>query len=143
MTVGSEMKVAIIGATGGIGRIMVRKALERGHEITAAVRNPSSLSGSYERLRVAKADVMRNQQTLEAGFSRHGEGAESYLKALGSEQGWPPTSSTATPSRSTMGMPPRQDLARELADLAAQLATMPLGTAWRTPTHRNRAPRVT
>jgi NAD(P)-dependent dehydrogenase (short-subunit alcohol dehydrogenase family) len=136
------MKVAIIGASGGTGRIMVRKALERGHEITAAVRNPSSLSGSYERLRVVKADVMHNQQTLEAGFSRHGEGAESYLKALGSEQGCPYILDCYA-ARSTMGMPPRQDLARELADLTAQLATMPLGTAWRTPTHRNRALRVT
>jgi putative NADH-flavin reductase len=60
------LKVAIFGATGGTGRIMVRKALERGHEITAAVRNPSALSGSYERLRVVKADVMHNQQALEA-----------------------------------------------------------------------------
>ena len=32
------MKVAIFGATGGTGRIMVRKALERGHEVTAAAR---------------------------------------------------------------------------------------------------------
>ena len=30
------MKVAIFGATGGTGRIMIRKALERGHEVTAA-----------------------------------------------------------------------------------------------------------
>jgi biliverdin reductase / flavin reductase len=59
------MKVAIFGATGGTGRIMIRKALERGHEVTAATRNPSALLGGYERLRVVKADVMQ-PQTLEA-----------------------------------------------------------------------------
>jgi NAD(P)-dependent dehydrogenase (short-subunit alcohol dehydrogenase family) len=142
MTVGSEMKVAIFGATGGTGRIMVRKALKRGHEITAVVRNPSSLSGSYERLRVVKADVMHNQQTLEAGFSRHGEGAESYLKALGSEQGWPYIldcyAVTFVDGDATQAGP--RSRARRFD---RQLSTMPLGTAWRTPTHRNRAPRVT
>jgi biliverdin reductase/flavin reductase len=55
------MKVAIFGATGGTGRIMIRKALERGHEVTAAARNPSALLGGHERLRVVKADVMQPQ----------------------------------------------------------------------------------
>ncbi len=59
------MKVAIFGATGGTGRIMIRKALERGHEVTAAARNPSALLGGHERLRVVKADVMQ-PQTIEA-----------------------------------------------------------------------------
>ena len=53
------MKVAIFGATGGAGRIMTRKALERGHEVTAATRNPSAIPWSHERLRVVEADVMR------------------------------------------------------------------------------------
>ena len=59
------MKVAIFGATGGTGRIMIRKALERGQEVTAAARNPSALLGGHERLRVVQADVMQ-PQTLEA-----------------------------------------------------------------------------
>src|SRR5829696_8019427 len=41
------MKVAIFGATGGTGRIMIRKALDRGHEVTAAARNPSALLGGH------------------------------------------------------------------------------------------------
>ena len=52
------MKVAIFGATGGTGQLMVRKALERGHEVTAAVRRPSALKQRHERLRVIEADVM-------------------------------------------------------------------------------------
>ena len=59
------MKVAIFGATGGTDRIIIRRALERGYEVTAAVRNPSALLGGHERLRVVKADVLQ-PQTLEA-----------------------------------------------------------------------------
>jgi biliverdin reductase/flavin reductase len=59
------VKVAIFGASGGTGRIMIRKALERGHQVTAAARNPSALLGGHERLRVVEADVMQ-PQTLDA-----------------------------------------------------------------------------
>ncbi len=55
----SEMKVAIFGSTGGTGRIMVGKALDRGWDVTAAARSPSALPWRQERLRVAEADVMR------------------------------------------------------------------------------------
>jgi putative NADH-flavin reductase len=44
---------------------MTRKAIERGHEVTAAARNPLSFPGGHERLRVVKADVMQ-PETLEA-----------------------------------------------------------------------------
>lgn len=36
------MKLAILGATGGTGRELVRQALERGHQVSALVRDPSS-----------------------------------------------------------------------------------------------------
>ncbi len=51
------MKVVIFGATGRTGRTMTRKALQRGHEVTAAVRNPAVLALHHDRLRVVKADV--------------------------------------------------------------------------------------
>jgi putative NADH-flavin reductase len=34
------MKVAIIGARGNIGSVIRDEALERGHKVTAIVRNP-------------------------------------------------------------------------------------------------------
>jgi uncharacterized protein YbjT (DUF2867 family) len=37
------MKVLVIGATGGTGRHAVRKLLERGREVTAWARRPSSV----------------------------------------------------------------------------------------------------
>lgn len=36
------MKITLIGATGKVGRHIVREAQERGHEVTALVRGPSS-----------------------------------------------------------------------------------------------------
>jgi putative NADH-flavin reductase len=38
------MKIAVIGATGFVGSAIVQEALERGHEVTAIVRNPDKLT---------------------------------------------------------------------------------------------------
>jgi putative NADH-flavin reductase len=38
------MKIGVIGATGKAGSLIVREALERGHEVTAIVRNTSKVS---------------------------------------------------------------------------------------------------
>ncbi|MBW8480980.1 NAD(P)-dependent oxidoreductase [Actinomadura parmotrematis] len=53
------MRLTVIGATGGIGKEVVRQALERGHEVTAAVRDPDGLpAGLRERAEVVRADVL-------------------------------------------------------------------------------------
>ncbi|MET3985794.1 NAD(P)H-binding protein [Streptomyces sp. PvR034] len=53
------MRITVFGATGGVGREVVRQALDAGHEVTAVVRDPARLPGAgHERLRVATvADV--------------------------------------------------------------------------------------
>jgi putative NADH-flavin reductase len=51
------MKLFILGATGGIGRHLVRLALERGHYVTAYVRSPQKLGEAHERLKVMPGDV--------------------------------------------------------------------------------------
>ena len=38
------MKIAIFGATGNSGLELIKQGLERGHEITAIVRNPAKLA---------------------------------------------------------------------------------------------------
>ena len=38
------MKVLILGATGSLGKHIVTQAIERGHEVTALVRNPEKIT---------------------------------------------------------------------------------------------------
>lgn len=58
------MKITIIGATGGVGRRLVDYALDDGHEVTAAIRNPADLAAARRGLRIVGCDV-RAPETLE------------------------------------------------------------------------------
>lgn len=51
------MKFTVFGATGGIGREIVRQALDAGHEVTAVVRDPAGLGVTGGRLEVVRADL--------------------------------------------------------------------------------------
>lgn len=50
------MKIALIGATGFVGSAILQEALQRGHEVTAIVRDPAKLS-AQAKLHPHKADV--------------------------------------------------------------------------------------
>ncbi len=52
------MKIAIIGATGLVGTKILSESLDRGHEVTAIVRNPERLP-THPQLRTAKGDATR------------------------------------------------------------------------------------
>ena len=52
---GTHMKILVLGATGRTGYLFTRKALEKGHEVTAYVRNPDkalALLGSHQNLTI-------------------------------------------------------------------------------------------
>lgn len=51
------MKIAIIGATRGIGLAMAQAALADGHEVTALARTPGRMPISHPRLRVVAGDA--------------------------------------------------------------------------------------
>jgi len=72
------MRVLIIGASGGTGRQLVHQALERGHEVTALVRNPSKLDMQHERLTVTQGNVLDYPAVAAAV-----EGQQAVLSALG------------------------------------------------------------
>ncbi len=74
------MKIAIFGATGGIGTCLVDQALAQGHVVTAAVRNPAKMSQSHERLRVLSCDVL-DAVCVAAAV----DGQEAVLCALGTD----------------------------------------------------------
>jgi uncharacterized protein YbjT (DUF2867 family) len=51
------MRVLVIGSTGATGKIVVRKLLAAGHEVTAFARNPAAIAETSERLRVVQGDA--------------------------------------------------------------------------------------
>ncbi|MFE7527670.1 NAD(P)-dependent oxidoreductase [Kitasatospora sp. NPDC057542] len=51
-------KIALYGATGTIGSRVLREALDRGHHVTAAVRDPRKLSMQHPNLTVTSGDVL-------------------------------------------------------------------------------------
>ena len=50
------MKIALIGATGFVGSAILKEALDRGHDVTAIVRNPAKLK-PHQKLHPQKGDV--------------------------------------------------------------------------------------
>ena len=68
------MRLLIVGATGGTGRELVKQALERGHEVTAFVRNPARLPMRHERLAIAQGNVL-DFPTRRSRGARPGSGA--------------------------------------------------------------------
>lgn len=71
------MKIVIFGASGGTGRELVNQALAQGHEVTAFVRNPQSITGR-ERLRVVVGDA-RDATAVSSAIA----GQDAVLSALG------------------------------------------------------------
>ncbi|MFF9912300.1 NAD(P)-dependent oxidoreductase [Streptomyces sp. NPDC013457] len=75
------MKLTVFGATGGVGREIVRQALAEGHDVTAAVRDPArfAVTGvAGERLEVHRADLA-DPEALRAAVA----GKDAVLSGLG------------------------------------------------------------
>ena len=59
------MKVVLIGATGFVGSAILKEALDRGHHVTALVRNPEKVTLQHENLKLEKGDVSDASQVTE------------------------------------------------------------------------------
>lgn len=60
------MKIAVIGASGFVGSVVVREALDRGHEVTAIARNPEKITAKGDKLNVVETDVYNQAPLVEA-----------------------------------------------------------------------------
>lgn len=77
----APLRLLIIGATGGTGRQLVAQALERGHFVTALVRNPAKLELQHPRLTLAVGDVL-DYGSVEPAT----RGQDAVISALGHRQ---------------------------------------------------------
>jgi uncharacterized protein YbjT (DUF2867 family) len=75
------MNLTIIAATGGVGRQLLRQALDAGHDVTAVARNPAKLPSGLPGLpRLITADLASpDPQVLNIAMA----GADAVLSALG------------------------------------------------------------
>src|SRR6266550_4683845 len=73
------MKLVIFGATGRTGQLLVRQARERGHDVTAFVRDPAKLAGVGNGVRIALGRVTEDTAAVEDAVA----GQDGVLVALG------------------------------------------------------------
>src|ERR1700676_773733 len=83
---GNPTRVLIVGASGGTGRQLVAQALERGHAVTALVRDPSALRVEHPRLQVMRGDVL-DYPSVEAAM----QAQEVVICAIGHKRFFQPT----------------------------------------------------
>jgi putative NADH-flavin reductase len=72
------MKLLILGATGGIGVELLRRAMDRGHAVTAFVRRPERLEHFGGRIRIETGNLLNAAEL--AGVMR---GHDAVLSAFG------------------------------------------------------------
>lgn len=76
------MKLALIGATGMVGQRILREALDRGHQVTAIVRNPARLTTQHPNLRVVTASIFDPESIAQAVA-----GQDAVISAYGAPHG--------------------------------------------------------
>ena len=89
------MTIAVIGATGGVGRHVVRLALEQGHTVVALARDPAKIvaPGDSDKLRKEKLDLAQRDVD---GLSHALKGVDMVLSCLGNRRGEPPIVANGT-----------------------------------------------
>ena len=60
------MKLVVLGATGGTGLEIVRRAVEQGHTVTAFVRSTGRLESFRDRIAIRQGDLLDHDELGEA-----------------------------------------------------------------------------
>ena len=87
------MNLALFGATGTAGLLLVEKALAAGHYVTVYARNPSKLAIQHERLRVVRGELNNM-----AAIDKTVQGQDAVISLLG------PAGAKSTHQPLTLGM---------------------------------------
>ncbi|MBU3087229.1 NAD(P)-dependent oxidoreductase [Clostridium gasigenes] len=76
------MKIALIGANGNVGKVILKEALLRGHEVTGIVRNISKNEEKQANLNLIEGDIFD-----EENISKAIEGNDIVISAFGPKHG--------------------------------------------------------
>jgi len=80
------MKIAIFGASGRTGILTVYQALDKGHQVTAFARNPTTVTIQHKNFKVIQGDILEYDKVKQAV-----EGQDVIISALGVESRKPTT----------------------------------------------------
>lgn len=72
------MRIAVFGATGIVGRAIVREALAKGYEVTALTRDAAKIKYSTDKLTVVEGNVMERK-----AVDKTLEGVDAVIQCLG------------------------------------------------------------
>lgn len=106
-------RVLIVGATGGTGRALVAQALERGHLVTAFVRDPAALPLEHPRLRILRGNVLDYASLAPAVRDQ-----DAVLSALGHKQFFRPTRILSEGTRNVLAAMDAQGVRRLVCETA-------------------------
>ncbi len=101
------MKIIVFGATGGVGRSVVKQALEQGFEVTAFVRTPDKLKVTGEKLMVVQGDAFHVEQVA-AAIAGH----DAVVSCLGSNQGMKKSADLQTMAKNIVAGMQQHDVKR-------------------------------
>ncbi|MGI5338854.1 NAD(P)-dependent oxidoreductase [Streptomyces sp. CA-181903] len=115
-------KIALFGANGTIGSRVLREALDRGHQVTAVVRDPAKLTEQHANLTVTTGDVLDPQSVAAVA-----QGQDVVVSAVGGGDG-PGHLATITPAAKSL-----VEGLRSLGDAAPRLIAVGGAGSLRTP----------
>jgi uncharacterized protein YbjT (DUF2867 family) len=118
-------RIAVFGATGGIGGHVVRQALDAGHRVTAVVRDPTRFELSHPALNVMRVPGLADPLVLVPAL----EGGDAVISGVGPRgprDG--PVASTAT--HGILGAMERAAISRFVAVSAVPVGPVPEGESF-------------
>ena len=75
------MKIAILGSTGFLGKVLLEKALNAGYQVRTLARNPTKLRQFEDRVELVEGNIFRASDIEEAVL-----GTEAVLSTVGPPQ---------------------------------------------------------
>ncbi len=115
------MKLAVFGATGGVGTQLVKLGLEQGHTVTAIVRNPAKFTlPSHDSLHLVTVPDLADTKRVQAAIS----GCDAVLSGVG-PHGMKDVTAASVPTRHILAAVKGAGIERFVAVSAAPVGPTP------------------